>query len=266
MYYGKLICGAIGFFSAGFGGFVIGLFVGHAFDRGLGFQMGFGSRQNLEAIQKSFFENAFLLLGYVAKSDGHVSKSEIEHTEQIFVHLGLNSEQRQIAIKLFKKGATVDFDPESAVSQFRGLASNNVQLIQTLLTMLCALALSDDNLDQGERKALYHIGRLLGLGDTNLDVLLRMVEAQARFEKEGGAFGDRRTDAPNLSEAYTALGVSSSISDGDLKKTYRKLMSRNHPDKLIAKGVPEDMIRLATEKTQSIQTAYEMIVKARRAK
>ena len=132
--------------------------------------------------------------------------------------------------------------------------------------MLCALALSDDNLDQGERKALYHIGRLLGLGDANLDVLLRMVEAQARFEKEGGAFGDRRTDAPNLSEAYTALGVSSSISDGDLKKTYRKLMSRNHPDKLIAKGVPEDMIRLATEKTQSIQTAYEMIVKARRAK
>ena len=53
--------------------------MGHAFDRGLGFQMGLGSRQNLEAIQKSFFETTFLLLGYVAKSDGHVSKSEIEH-------------------------------------------------------------------------------------------------------------------------------------------------------------------------------------------
>ena len=127
---------------------------------------------------------------------------------------------------------------------FRTLTSGNGQLIQTLLPMLCALALSDENLDQGERKALYHIGRLLGLGDANLDVLLRMVEAQARFEKEGEAFGDRRTDTPNLSEAYTALGVSSSISDGELKKTYRKLMSRNHPDKLIAKGVPEDMIRL----------------------
>ena len=75
MYYGKLICGAIGFFSAGLGGLVIGLFVGHAFDRGLGFQMGLGSHQNLEAIQKSFFETTFLQLGNVAKSDGHVSKS-----------------------------------------------------------------------------------------------------------------------------------------------------------------------------------------------
>ena len=266
MYYGKLICGAIGFFSAGFGGLVIGLFVGHAFDKGLGLQMGLGSRQNFEEIQKSFFENTFLLLGYVAKSDGHVSKSEIEHTEQIFVRLGLNSEQRQVAIKLFQQGAAVDFDPESAVSQFRGLASNNVQLTQTLLTMLCTLALSDNKLDQGERKALYHIGRLLGLGDGNLDVLLRMVEAQARFEKEEGAFGSRITDSENLNDAYAILGVSSSTSDGALKKTYRKLMSQNHPDKLIAKGVPEDMVRLATEKTQSIQTAYEVIVKARRSK
>ena len=153
--------------------------------------MGLGSRQNVEAIQKSFFETTFLLLGYVAKSDGHVSKSEIEHTEQIFASLGLNSEQRQIAIMLFKEGATVGFDPESAVSHFRTFTSSNGQLIQTLLTMLCALALSDDNLDQGERKALYEIGRLLGLGDANLDVLLRMVEAQARFEKEGEASGDR---------------------------------------------------------------------------
>ncbi len=266
MYYGKLICGAIGFFSAGFAGLAIGLFVGHSFDKGLGSQMGLGFGQNSAAIQKSFFESTFLLLGYVAKSDGHVSESEINHTEQIFFRLGLSSEQRQIAIELFKKGATAGFGPEYAVTEFRRLASNNIQLTQTLLTMLCTLALSDNQLDQGERNALYDIGRLLGLGDANLDSLLRMVEAQARFESEEGAFGSRRTDSESLDDAYAVLGVPSSTSDGALKKAYRKLMSQNHPDKLIAKGVPEDMIKLATEKTQSIQTAYEIIKKARKSK
>ena len=57
--------------------------------------------------------------------------------------------------------------------------------------------------------------------------------------------------------------MSSSATDKELKRAYRKLMSENHPDKLIAKGVPEAMIKLATERSQEIQAAYAMIKKAR---
>jgi DnaJ like chaperone protein len=61
------------------------------------------------------------------------------------------------------------------------------------------------------------------------------------------------------------LGVDSGASDKDIKTAYRKRMSENHPDKLIAKGVPEEMIKLATTRSQEIQNAYEMIRKSRPA-
>ncbi len=55
------------------------------------------------------------------------------------------------------------------------------------------------------------------------------------------------------------------VGDKELKQAYRRLMSENHPDKLIAKGVPEAMIKLATTRAQEIQAAYEMIKKTRPA-
>ena len=67
-----------------------------------------------------------------------------------------------------------------------------------------------------------------------------------------------------LADAYLALGVSRDCDDRSLKRAYRRLMSEHHPDKLIAQGVPEDMVKLGTEKSQEIQAAYELIRKQRR--
>jgi DnaJ like chaperone protein len=66
-----------------------------------------------------------------------------------------------------------------------------------------------------------------------------------------------------LKEAYEILGVAETASDAELKRAYRRLMSQHHPDKLVAKGLPEEMIRLATEKTQEIKQAYELVKKFR---
>ena len=62
-----------------------------------------------------------------------------------------------------------------------------------------------------------------------------------------------------LETAYKALGIEESVTDQELKKAYRRLMSQNHPDKLIGQGMPEDMIKVATEKSKEIQKAYELI-------
>ncbi|MEP5324273.1 DnaJ domain-containing protein, partial [Marinobacter alexandrii] len=86
------------------------------------------------------------------------------------------------------------------------------------------------------------------------------VQAQTHFH---GQSGFRAQPGTGLDDAYAALGIDSTVSDKDLKRAYRKLMSENHPDKLIARGVPEDMVKVATEKSQEIQAAYEMINKAR---
>ena len=66
-----------------------------------------------------------------------------------------------------------------------------------------------------------------------------------------------------LKQAYGVLGISENATDQEVKKAYRRLMSQHHPDKLVAKGLPESMVKLATEKTQKIQRAYEWICKAR---
>ena len=62
---------------------------------------------------------------------------------------------------------------------------------------------------------------------------------------------------------YKILGVERSASEADIKKAYRRQMNQHHPDKLVAKGLPEEMIKIANEKTQEIKSAYETISKAR---
>ena len=62
---------------------------------------------------------------------------------------------------------------------------------------------------------------------------------------------------------YQVLGVSKNASDAEVKKAYRRLMNQHHPDKLVSRGMPEEMVKLATEKTQEIKAAYETIKKSR---
>ncbi|MBI0416232.1 MAG: DnaJ domain-containing protein, partial [Nitrosospira sp.] len=68
-----------------------------------------------------------------------------------------------------------------------------------------------------------------------------------------------------LEDAYRAIGVSKDSNDQDIKRAYRKLMSQYHPDKLIGQGVPEDMITVATQQSQEVQVAYDLITKSRKS-
>ena len=79
----------------------------------------------------------------------------------------------------------------------------------------------------------------------------------------GSAGGSAGPSRPSLGEAYQVLGVTEDASDQEVKKAYRRLMSEHHPDKLAARGVPEEMIRVSTEKTAEISKAYDMIKEAR---
>ena len=86
-----------------------------------------------------------------------------------------------------------------------------------------------------------------------------MFSAQEHFSGAKSATPDTRS----LADAYAALGVEESTSDRDVKQAWRRLMSQYHPDKLIAEGMPEDMVKMATERTQDIQNAWEQVRKAR---
>ena len=254
MFYGKVIGGLIGLMVAGVFGLMLGLAVGHAFDRGLVRSLRFGSPENIERVKASFFETTFLLSGFVAKSDGRVSEQEVEHTELVFQQMKLNEEQRKRAIELFRQGAADEFQSEPVISAFLQTCGSQQQLQQTLLAFLVSLAMADQRIEPAEKAALERIAILMGFGAAHLDRILRMAQAQEQFHGKDGAFAEQ--PGTTLEDAYTALGVESSASDRDVKQAYRRRMSENHPDKLIAKGVPEHMIKLATERSQEIQAAY----------
>lgn len=274
MVFGKLIGGLLGLAAGGIGGLVVGALVGHFFDRALGGAMRAGNPETVARIRQQFFDTTFLLLGHLAKADGRISQAEIDQTEQIMAQMGLDGQQRQGAIGLFKRGAEATFDLEATVAAFREACGPQPQLYQTLLLFLVTLAHADEAMEPGEHAALISIARGLDISSVRLEALLRMARAQDQFRQgfqdNDHNYQDRRgrdnraQSAGNaLDNAYTALGVNSSVSDKELKRAYRRLMSEHHPDKLIAKGVPEDMIKLATERSQEIQAAYEMIKKAR---
>jgi DnaJ like chaperone protein len=263
MVIGKIIGGLLGLAVAGLVGLVVGVLVGHLFDRGLGSAMRFASPENLRRIQQGFFRTTFLLSGHLAKADGRISQQEVDHTEQLFNQLGLSADQRREAIALFKEGAGADFSLESTIADYLAVCGQQPQLRQTLLLFLISLAHADQAMEPAEHAILSRIASELGMAASTLEQLVQMAQAQTRFHRGGGQAPGATGGASALDAAYTALGVDSSVSDRDLKRAYRRLMSENHPDKLIAKGVPESMIELATERSQEISTAYELVRKHR---
>lgn len=260
MFYGKVIGGVIGFLVLGVFGLLLGVIVGHLFDNGLLRTLRYASPENIARIKQSFFETTFLLSGHLAKADGRISQQEIDHTEMVFRQMGLTGEQRKRAIELFQRGAAPDFRVDVAIDAFLTTCGPQRQLQQTLLFFLIALVLADQRIDASEQLALQNIAGQLGINARTLEQMLRMAQAQGHFHGSAGAAMPPGTD---LGDAYAALGVDESVDDKALKRAYRKLMSENHPDKLIAQGVPEDMIKLATERSQEIQAAYDMVRKSR---
>lgn len=261
---GKIVAGVLGLLVAGIPGLFFGLVLGHLFDRGLAATLGLGGAGRGE-LRELFLRTVFRLMGYLAKADGRVSEAEVAHTQRIFAQLGLTDEQRRAAIDLFKEGAEAGFEPEATARAFLHAGGAQPALRQNLFLFLVALAFADGELHRAERDALRRVGLALGYREDAVDELLRMATAQAQFHRGPGQDGAAPANAPTLGDAYTALGVSDRASNAEVKRAYRRLMSQNHPDKLSARGVPEHMRRLATEKSQEIQAAYELIRKSRGA-
>lgn len=264
MILGKIIGAVLGWYIGGPLLALLGLGVGHLFDKGYNQIQAEGSPERRREIEQTFFDTVFRLLGHLAKADGRVSESEIKQAEGYMDELGLTPEHRQQAIARFKEGVAKGFEPDAQLAHFRDVCGQRANLVRMLLIYLVNMALADGELDEQEVQVLRQVALGLGMNNAMFEQLLRMIQAQNSFrgyQHQGGAA--QATSRDQLTQAYDALGVSPDASDAEVKKAYRKLMSEYHPDKLIGQGLPEDMIKEATERAQEIRTAYDLIKQER---
>jgi DnaJ like chaperone protein len=177
----------------------------------------------------------------------------------MFQRLRLSPEQREAAKAAFNRGKSPGFDLDAEVARLALAARGRFGLLQLVLQVQIMAAGADGHLHPAEHAMLLRVARGLGLGEA----AVAQLEALLRAATGGTAAAGGPPPRDTLADAYAALGVSPSASDAEIKRSYRRLMNQNHPDKLAGKGLPESMREIAEERTREINTAYELIKQAR---
>lgn len=251
----SLLFALIGLMVGGFRGLLVGLAIGYVATYLLKGVL----LKKLASVQSQFHESTFAVMGALCKADGQVTRDEIAVAEAMFDRLHLSGEQREQAKAAFNRGKAPGFDLDAEVDAFASVARGQRPLLIMFLQIQCSAIAGDGNVHPAEHEMLVRIARRLGLSEADVAQLEALLRTGARGA--GGAPG--RSPQSTLEDAYKALGLSSSATDAEVKKAYRRLISQNHPDKLAGKGLPESMRELAEERTREINTAYETIKNAR---
>ena len=260
---GKIIGGLVGLWLSGsWVGALIGILIGHQFDTGLVAS----SSANVGQIQALFLPALFRVMGYIAKADGRISEQEVAAARAIMHALRLSPDQIQAAIEYYSQGKQPGFSPEAAIRELQPALRPNPQLAQFFMEIQIQAALAGNGLEPLARGRLLQVAKFMGMSSGEFARL----EAIMRYRTQGSW---TRTEAPGsqpgmndgeaIRQAYALLETSPAASDAELKKAYRRQMSKHHPDKLQSQGLPESMLERAKERTQQIQAAYELLCKQR---
>lgn len=267
---GKVVGAALGL-ATGLGpvGAAIGLIIGHAYDERMAAGDDDEAPSDPAVVRAVFFRNAFRVMGFVAKADGRVSEREIAAAREIFRQFRLDESQTRQAIDLFTQGKSAGFELEAALAELRSACGRRHDLLRVFVEVQLRAALLGNDMQGGTRALLGRIAQRLGVSGlefAHLEALLRLQGYGARQAGAGAGWGGAAPPRPReepLSEAYEVLEVSPQATDAEVKRAYRRQMSQNHPDKLVSRGLPESMMEMAKQKTQTIQRAYERVRVAR---
>ena len=243
--------GAFGFILGGPLGAMLGVAFAGNLSKGKSNFGGFGQAHHLgdqQRVQAAFFSSLFSVMGYIAKVDGKVSKSEILLAQQVMQHMQLADDMQKVAKELFNQGKQDSFNLDEVLEQFRLESHRRTHLVRMFLEIQIQAAYADGVLDDIEHDALKYIAQKLHFSLHELENLIQQF-----------AVTSHHANKLTVDDAYVILGADKSLTDKELKRTYRRLLAQHHPDKLVAKGLPEEMMTIAKEKTQENISAYELI-------
>ncbi len=278
-WWGKLIGAFFGFLIAGPLGAFFGLFVGNFFDRGLTLHFShpfwaYQSEKNL-ATKMAFFETTFAMLGHMAKADGHVSQAAIDYTNNIMAHMKLNKKQVGSAQNWFHQGKSSQCNVAQTITRLYQAIRYKPTLIHlfvdTLYNYLKIIGISEKKVAiMNEMLTYLQLAPLYQNHRFSHDFSWYTSERQPphssqRAHHQSQYQSYRHQPRPSYHQSpddpYTILDIPPTASITEVKRAYRRQISRYHPDKLIAQGASASTIKAATEKTQLVRKAYEYIRK-----
>jgi len=251
-------------------GLLIGAILGHFYDQSVVARRGGGGGGGGSPLEigERFFTATFEVMGFVAKSDGRVSEAEIAAARKVMAELRLDGVQIHAAIAHFTRGKATDFDLDATMQQFSTACAHRPDLLRVFLELQVRAALEGVDMQGAARGAVQRVAELLDVSRLELahmEAVLRIRREQ--FKAGGGRAGGAGQAPPRngaqLAAAYQILEVDPKASDDEVAKAYRRQLSKHHPDKLKANGLPDSMLEHAKQRTQQIIEAYESIKSAR---
>jgi len=228
--WGKVSGAAAGLFVGGPVGALVGALAGHIFL----------DRESDPGV--TFTIAVVALAGKMARADGVVSEQEFEIFREAF---GVPPEEDNNIRRIFNLARQDIAGFEYYAGQIAQLFVGNPAMLEDVLDGLFEIAKADGVLHPEEARFLERVADIFGFAPNEF----RRIRA-SHF-------------APELTDPYVILGLSYSADDNELRQTYRRLVRENHPDSLMARGVPPEFIKLATDKLAAINTAYEKIQQER---
>ena len=242
---GKWILGTLGFVLGGPIGSIIGVLIASLFEKsGLDNQTSSGTSRTSRAQRTTAGDvrvSIIVLIACVIKSDGRVLKSEINYVKPFLLRTFGEAGAKQ-ALLLLKELLKQDIDAKAVAQQIGQHVNYSTRL--ELVHLLLAIANADGEIHDLELETISSISMYMSIQDADLQSILALYQ--------------RRKDT---NWAYTALEITPSATNEEVKKAYRRMAMKFHPDKVANAG--EEIRQQATDKFRAINEAYEHIKQQR---